>query len=407
MKKKHLKISISELKINKKNPKLHEEGLIQRSIEELGFVDDIVIDEKNVILAGHGRLKALKKLGYKEVDVIRITGWSKEQKEKYLILSNKAVEAGGWDNELLKDFDEDFLLDVGFNNLEIEKLFQENVEEDDFDVEKEAGKIKKPRSNRGDVYALGDHRLMCGDSACEEDVGVLMGGKLANMIFTDPPYNVNYSYHSDKYHGQVIFNDNLKDDDFYNLLFKAFCNIEKFSAKQMSWYIFCGYSTEPIFRRAIDAAGLYFQQQIIWLKEHFVLARGQAYHRAYEPVLFGKKKKGTAYRNKDMRSSTDMLDLDFDKFQDRLDIWFLHRDKTTEYKHPTQKPVRVSERAIKMSSKRNDIVLDLFGGGGASLIACEQLHRKCRMMELDPIYCDVIIKRYEEFSGEKAKKIKK
>ncbi len=293
---------------------------------------------------------------------------------------------GAWDFDLLKKFDEDFLADIGFENFELDKIFDETVDEDDFDVEAEAKKIKKPDVKKGDLYKLGEHYLLCGDSTKEEDIAKLMNGELADMIFTDPPYNVNYSYHSDKYKGQVMFNDNLSDDDFYKFLLGAFNNINKFSKLKMAWYIFCGYSTEPIFRKAIEAAELYFQQQIIWVKEHFVLARGQSYHRGYEPILFGKKKKGTAYRNKSMTKASDVLDLDFEHFTDRLDVWYLKRDKTNEYKHPTQKPVRVAERAIKMSSHRNDIVLDLFGGGGATLIACEQLNRRCRMCELDPVY---------------------
>jgi DNA modification methylase len=403
-------VKIKKLKPAEYNPRkmtAKQEEDLTNSIENFGLVDPIIANKRkgreNIVIGGHQRLKIAKKLGYKDIPVVYVDLELKREKELNLRLNKNT---GEWDWELLKNFDESFLLNAGFDNFEIDKIFQEKAEEDDFDVEKEAEKIKKPKVKKGEIYQLGNHRLMCGDSTSEEDVGKLMGGELANMIFTDPPYNVNYSYHSNKYHGQVIFNDNLSNDEFYKFLLKAFINIEKFSNKQMSWYIFCGYTTEPIFRKAIDEAGLYFQQQIIWLKEHFVLARGQAYHRAYEPVLYGKKRKGTGYKNKEMTKETDMLDLDFDNFQDRLDVWYLHRDKTNEYKHPTQKPVRVSERAIKMSSKRNDIVLDLFGGGGASLIACEQLKRQCMIMELDPIYAEVILKRYEKYTAKKAKKIK-
>lgn len=403
-------VKISELKPAEYNPRkmtAKQEEDLTKSVKEFGLVDPIIVNRhkgrENMVVGGHQRLKIAQKLGYMEIPVVYVDLELKREKELNLRLNKNT---GEWDWDLLKNFEEDFLLNAGFDNIEVDKIFQEKVEEDDFDVEMEAKKIKKPKSQKGGIYELGEHRLMCGDSTSEENTKRLMAGELANMIFTDPPYNVNYSYHSDKYQGKTIFNDNLSDDEFYNFLLAAFKNIERFSHKQMAWYIFCGYSTEPIFRKAIDAAGLYFQQQIIWLKEHFVLARGQAYHRGYEPVLYGKKKKGTAYRNKEMTKASDILDLDFEKFQDRLDVWYIHRDKINTYNHPTQKPVRISERAIKMSSKRHDIVLDLFGGGGGSLIACEQLKRRGRIMELDPVYCDVIIKRYEQFTGKKAKKIK-
>jgi len=402
-------VNINELKPAEYNPRKmteKQERDLTVSIEKFGLIDPIIVNSYegrgNIVIGGHQRLKIAKKIGYKKVPVIYLDLDEFKEKELNLRLNKNT---GEWDFELLKNFEEDFLFDVGFENFEIDKIFKESVLEDDFDVEKEAEKIKNTKVKQGDIYKLGEHRLMCGDSTSEADVAKLMDGKLANMVFTDPPYNVNYSYHSNKYHGQVIFNDNLSESDFYQFLLKSFINIEKFTEKIMAWYIFCGYSTEPTFRKAIDEAGLYFQQQIIWLKEHFVLARGQAYHRAYEPVLFGKKKKGKSYKNKEMKNSSDLLDLDFDSFQDRLDVWYIHRDKTNNYNHPTQKPVRVSERAIKMSSQRNDIVLDLFGGGGASLIACEQLHRRCRMMELDPVYVEVIIKRYEKFTDKKCKKL--
>lgn len=400
------KVPINDLKPAEYNPRRltgKQEEDLSESLKRFGLVDPIVANKypgrENVVVGGHQRLKVAKKLGYKEIPVVFVNLTPEKEKELNLRLNKNT---GEWDLDLLKGFDESFLVDVGFDNLEIDRIFQESVEEDDFNVEKEAAKITVPESKPGQIYQLGEHRLMCGNSTQEEDVEKLMDGRLANMVFTDPPYNVNYAYHSDKYHGKTIFNDNLSDEQFYQFLLAAFKNIHKFTEKQMSWYIFCGYSTEPIFRKAIEDAGLYFQQQIVWIKEHFILARGQSYHRCYEPVLFGKKIKGTGYRNKDIRNATDVLDLDFDRFQDRLDVWYLRRDKTTEYQHPTQKPVRVSERAIKMSSRREEIVLDLFGGGGGSLIACEQLKRKARLMELDPIYCDVIKLRYEKFTGKKA-----
>ncbi len=403
-------VEIGKLKPAEYNPRKlsekQEKDLI-KSIEKFGLVDPIIVNKQKgrefIVVGGHQRLKIAKKLGYVDVPVVFVELDEENEKELNIRLNKNT---GDWDWELLKNFEEGFLLDVGFSTVEVDKIFDDKVDEDDFDVEAEAKKIEVPESKQGDIYKLGNHILMCGDSTSETDVAKLMDGQLADMIFTDPPYNVNYSYHSDKYHGKVIFNDNMKPEEFFDFLLKSFQNIHKFSKEKMAWYIFCGCSTEPIFRKAIEDVGLYFQQQIIWLKEHFVLARGQAYHRAYEPVLFGKKKKGTAYKNKEMTKATDVLDLDFDNFQDRLDIWYLHRDKTTEYKHPTQKPVRVSERAIKMSSQRNDIILDLFGGGGATIIACEQLKRRCRMMELDPVYADVIIKRYEQFTGKKVRKIK-
>lgn len=383
-----------------------QEKNLMESIKSFGIVDPIIVNKhkgrENIVIGGHQRLKIAEKFKIKKVPVVYVD--LNEQREKELNLRlNK--NTGEWDWELLKEFDEKFLIDIGFDNNELDKLFPVQVDEDEFDVDKEVGKIEKPIIKQGEIYQLGRHRLMCGNSMIEKDVAKLMDGELGDLVFTDPPYNVNYSYHSRKYHGKTIFNDNMSNEEFEKFLTKVFKNMHKFTKKKMAWYVFCGYSTEPIFRKALDNASFYFQQQLVWIKEHFVMARGQAYHRVYEPFLFGKKKKGTSYKNKEMMNSTDLLDLDFDKFADRLDAWFINRDKVNEYKHPTQKPVRIADRSIRMSSERGAIVIDLFGGGGATLIACEQLDRKCRMMELDPIYAEVIIKRYEKFSNKKAKKL--
>lgn len=404
MKKEHLKINVSELKENKINPKEHNNKLIEKSIKDLGFIDDIVIDENNIILGGHGRLKALKKLGYKDIDVIKITGWSDEQKEQYLLTANQSTILGGWNDDLLKKFDADILKNAGFDKRYIDKLL--TVHEDDFDAQKEYDDIKEPITKQGEIIDLGIHRLMCGDSAKKEDVEKLMNGSKARMIFTDPPYNVDYkspgglSYDSNRYGGTggKIFNDNKTDEDCVQFYTDILKNLYEFSANEATIYWWFANKNNALNRVAFENADWHMSQIIIWLKNSMVFARGQDYHRMYEPCMMGWKKKNKHYKNTKINDFKDVFNLEYEDFSELPDVWYEKRDKTNEYVHPTQKPVRLAERALKKNSEEDDIVVDLFGGSGSTLIACDQLKRKAYLMELDPKYCDVIRKRYAKYA---------
>ncbi len=363
---------------------------------------------ENVIIGGHFRWRVAKKMGIKKVPVVYVSLDIDREKELNLRLNKNT---GEWDWDLLADLDRALLEDVGWGNEEIDSIFRLEVEEDEFDTEGEYEKITKPRAKEGDVYQLGNHRLMCGDATNEEHIRRLMGKEKARLIFTDPPYNVDYKspggldYNSRKFGGSggAIFNDNKTDDEAIEFYTKALKNLYSFSTEDVTIYWWFANRNNWINRIAFKNAGWHMSQIIIWLKNSMVFSRGQDYHRQYEPCMVGWKEKHSHYKNKEISDLKDVFNLDFDDFEEMIDVWYEHRDNTQEYVHPTQKPVRLGERAIKRNSELGDVVLDVFGGSGSTLIATEQLGRKCYMMELDPKYVDVIIRRWGEFTGKKAK----
>lgn len=407
IKKEHLKLGISILKENPVNPKLHRDDLIEKSIKEVGFIDDIVVDEDNMILSGHGRLHALQKQGYTDVDVIKVSGLSKEQKDKYVLLANKSVEAGGWDFDVLKQNNDWTLLQyAGFESEELEAIFGIELDEDAFDTEKAAEETREVITKPGDVYQLGPHRVMCGDSRKESDYRVLTDGRKARLIFTDPPYNVDYSSASDnsyatgKFKHEKVFDDNLKDDDCLKFYSDVLKNLYKFTTDDACIYWWYANMNYHLNRQAFVDAGWRIHQSIIWVKNSPTLSR-RDFMGCYEPCMYGWKEGKKHYNHKIIRNIRDIWNLDFDDFGSLLDCWYEQRDNVNEYLHPTQKPVRLSERALKLSSEKNDIVLDVFGGSGSTLIGCEQIDRVCYTMELDPFYVDIIVRRWEEFTGKK------
>jgi site-specific DNA-methyltransferase (adenine-specific) len=254
---------------------------------------------------------------------------------------------------------------------------------------------------------------MCGDSAKAEDVEKLMGGKKGRMIFTDPPYNVDYKspggldYDSKKYGGSggKIFNDKKTDKECLEFYIDILKNLFDYTTDDVTIYWWFANKNNWINREAFELGGWHMSQIIIWLKNSMVFSRGQDYHRQYEPCMVGWKKKKSHFKNKKINNLKDVFHLDYDDFSELMDVWYERRDVTQNYLHPTQKPLRLPERALKKNSERGDIVIDLFGGSGSTLMACEQMERKCYSMELDPKYVDVIIKRWEEHTSKKTKKL--
>ena len=384
------------------------------SIERYGLIDPIIVnsaeERKNVVIGGHFRLSIAKKLGYKEVPVIYIEIPDIEKEKELNLRLNR--NNGEWDFSLLKEFDSSFLLEVGFESEEIDKIFAIEIDEDDFDAQKEYDKIKEPVAKYGDIYALGGHRLMCGSSESRDDFERLMDGKLAHLIFTDPPYNVDYhapgglDYDSKKYGGSgQIMNDNKSDKDCLDFYTNTLKNLYDFSMSDVTIYWWFANTNTIINQQSFKITGWKFSQIIIWLKNSMVFSRGQDYHRCYEPCMLGWKKGQRHYRNKMINNLKDVFSLDQQDFSELIDVWYQRRDNVQEYVHPTQKPVKLAERAIKKNSKMGDIVLDAFGGSGSTLIACEQMERSAYLMELDAKFVDVIIARYERFTGKKAVKL--
>ena len=353
------------------------------SIKEFGFLNPILITEDNVITAGHCRFLAAKKLGFKQVPCIKEKYLSEAQRKAYVIADNKLALNAGWDNELLTielselqglDFDLDLL---GFDDKELSKLFddEKDIQEDDFDVEDE---LKKPAiTQSGDIWNLGKHTVICGDSTKEETYQRLLGDTKVNLVVTDPPYNVNYEGSAGK-----IKNDDMEDSAFYQFLFDAFTQAEKVMAQDSSIYVFHADTEGYNFRKAFKDAGFYLSGTCIWKKQSLVLGRSP-YQWQHEPVLFGWKQKGKHQWYTGRKEST---------------IWEFDKPKKNG-DHPTMKPLELIAYPIKNSSMTNSIVLDMFGGSGSTLLASDQLGRICYSIELDEKFCDVIVKRYIEQAG--------
>ncbi|NCC15716.1 MAG: DNA modification methylase [Clostridia bacterium] len=356
---------------------------LKRSIEQFGYVEPVIWNKTTShVVGGHQRLKVLLDMGITEVECVVIE--MNEEKEKALNIALNKI-SGDWDKDKLMlliadlqgtDFD---VYLTGFEPAELDALFKDSlkdgIHEDDFDVDAE---LQKPAlTKQGDVWMLGQHRLVCGDSTKADTFTLLMDGKLANLVVTDPPYNVNYEGSAGK-----IKNDNMGNEAFYEFLLDAFTNTETAMAKDASIYVFHADTEGLNFRKAFSDAGFYLSGTCIWKKQSLVLGRSP-YQWQHEPVLFGWKKSGKHNWYADRKQTT---------------IWEFEKPKKNS-DHPTMKPVALVAYPILNSSLSNCIVLDPFGGSGSTLIACEQTDRICYTIELDEKYCDVIVKRYIEQVG--------
>ena len=356
---------------------------LRSSLREFGFINPVIIDRDFNVIAGHGRILAAKEEGIKEVPCVFADHLTEAQKKAYIIADNRMAMDAGWDEELLRveieslqgmDFDP---LLTGFDEKELAALFDDGIEakEDDFDVDAE---LEKPCFSRlGDVWTLGRHRLVCGDSTKPETYTMLMGETKANLVITDPPYNVNYEGSAGK-----IKNDNMAGEKFYEFLLAAFKNMESVMATDASIYVFHADTEGLNFRRAFADAGFYLSGCCIWKKQSLVLGRSP-YQWQHEPVLYGWKKNGKHQWYTGRKETT---------------IWEFDKPKKNG-EHPTMKPIPLLAYPIGNSSMANSVVLDPFGGSGSTLIACEQTDRICRTIELDEKFCDVIVNRYIEQVG--------
>lgn len=391
-------VDIETLVPNPRNPNQHPDKqleLLAKIIKNQGWRAPITVSRRSgFIVRGHGRLLAARKLGVEQVPVDRQDYATEAEEWADLVGDNRISELSNNDNALLKDILEeldtgDFDMDLtGYDEKELERLMTqfhvEEIAEDDFDAEEEAKKITEPVTKRGDIWILGTHRLMCGDSNMVDDVAKLMNGQYADLVFTDPPYNVDYTGKTKE--ALKIKNDKMKDENFKQFLLDVYANLYINTKEGAAIYV-CHADSEGInFRSAMVEAGWNLKQCIIWVKQHFVMGR-QDYHWRHEPILYGWKPGASHQWYGDRKQDT---------------VWEVDRPMANR-DHPTMKPLALVARAIYNSSKGQDIVLDLFGGSGSTLMACEQTNRICYMMELDPVYCDVIVKRYEKHTGKKAR----
>jgi DNA modification methylase len=362
---------------------------IAASIKEFGWTNPILIDGDNGIIAGHGRLMAARKLGHKEVPTIELKDLTETQKKAYIIADNRLALNAGWDNEMLTIELNDLLADgfaldiLGFDPKEIAALLEPEVVEGLTDEDAVPDVPEEPKTRLGDIYQLGNHRLMCGDSTSIDAVDKLMDGQKADMVFTDPPYGVDY----DGGHATDKRRTKLENDD-KTLMYAGALPIAYITSKDgAALYLWFADRFAKDVLIALDECNFQVRTWIIWNKNLAQFgAIGAQYKTKHEPCIYAFKKGKAPFWNGPNNEVT---------------VWDVKRHSKNEF-HPTQKPVELPVRAMENSSKGGDTVLDLFGGSGSTLIACEKTNRYARLMELDPKYCDVIVKRWEDFTGKKA-----
>jgi len=370
--------SVSKLIPYARNSRTHSDEQIAQiaaSIKEFGWTNPILIDGDNGIIAGHGRLSAARKLGHEEVPVIELKDLTETQRKAYIIADNRLALNAGWDNEMLTIELNDLLADgfalelLGFDPKEIDALLEPEVVEGLTDEDAVPDVPDEPITKVGDIYQLGNHRLICGDSSSQNDVDKVLDGDRPDMIFTDPPYNIDYQGVSDK-------RDKIKNDKMEDSVFVDFLNQTLYGCETM--YVCCSWHYAHLFREAMEKIGRKPKAMIVWNKvnpaQHL-----DKYFKQHEIIFYY----GDYGGHKTLRG----------------DIWTIKRQRNTV--HPTMKPVELIEMALE-DNKDKKIVFDMFGGSGSTLIACEKQNRKARLIELEPKYCDVIVKRWEDFTGKKA-----
>jgi site-specific DNA-methyltransferase (adenine-specific) len=408
-------IEISCINEYENNPRNNEKAVeaVAESIRQFGFKVPIVVDKDFVIVAGHTRLKAANVLDMKSVPCVIADDLTEEQLKAYRLADNKTAELAEWDFEKLHEelkalnaFDMDVF---GFDTLP--DLMDEMNDSTEISIDDILGE-EETKTKRGDIWLLGQHRLICGDCTDKAIIAQLMDGAKADLLLTDPPYNVAIENSA----GLTIQNDNMSDTAFYEFLHSAFSAANSAMRDGAGFYIWHGETEGLNFRKACNAVKWNLKQCIIWVKSQITIGR-QDYQWKHEPCLYGWKGGGSHYFIKNRKQATvidEDVNLEFmtaDELRKMIaDIMeqssILREDKPLKNSdHPTMKPVPLIKKQVKNSTKRGGIVLDIFGGSGTTLMACEELHRTCYMCELDERYCDVIIKRYEEMTGKKAVKL--
>lgn len=431
-------VEIAALKPYERNAKQHgkeQVDRIARSIRELGFLSPCLIDQEMNVIAGHGRILAAKELGWETVPCVFIEGLTEEERKAYILADNRLTEMGEWDMDLVQQelaalADADF--DISLTGFDTDLRFDDSmaqITDDGWTAEDEQA-AEEPRSRIGDIYQLGNHRLMCGDSTDPEMVAALMNGAIADLLVTDPPYGVSYedkldylNRAADKEHvnrkkgKQKITGDN-NEKDLQKLLEAAFANADKNMRQGAVFYIWLPDRKYPEFQKAVGGQNWEIKQTLIWVKNSFIPGL-QDYQWNHEPCIYGWKT-GAAHYFLDSRKQRTVIenplpDLDsmkkdemkallqkiFDEEQTQRTT--IHEQKPLKSDlHPTMKPVKLIARLIRNSSQPGEAVLDLFGGSGTTMMACQQMDRRCFMMEFDPHYADVIVDRWEKMTGEKA-----
>ena len=414
---------ISDLIFAEYNPRkltTEEHKQLTDSLQRFGVVDPVIVNKNkertDIIIGGHQRARIWQELGHKNIPTVELDLTYDKERELNVRLNKNT---GSWDMDMMANhFDINELQDWGFKAEEL--FFQDEVVTDGNIPDDEVPEIKESRVSLGDIFQMGNHRLMCGDSTNEKDVAKLMNGELADLIFTDPPYGVSYKGTNNP-NGRawdIIKGDQLRGEPLYDLLAESFKQLFKFSKENPAVYVWHASSTQMIFEAALNNAGFEVKEQLIWNKG-MVLGRSD-YHWSHEPCFYIRKKGHNNEWFGDRKNKTILREgkIDFDKYtkkqlvqiitamKDESTTWEIKKDSVQTYKHPTQKPVDLCIRALINNTEAQQSVLDLFGGSGSTMIAAEKLNRKSYTMELDQKYASVIVERWEQYTGEKAQKVK-
>lgn len=387
---------------------------LKKSITEHGVVDPIIINSspsrEGIIISGEMRWKACIELGHTTVPCVEIS-ISDIEKEKALILRLNAIK-GDWNEEVIKTLDEVFLMDVGFESKLLEEIFYDTLDtqEDSFDITAEIKKIKKPKSKTGNLYQLGSHRLICGSSDDSEVIKRLVQDEKMDMIYNDPIYNLSVNYDTglskgSKYGGKE--RDKRTDTEYEDFIRKTMQNALEVSSKDVHVFYYSDQKYASMMQRLYEELGIKFQRTCLWLKAVSNPTPQIAFSKIYEPVTYGVR--GKPFINKTYTNFNELLNKEFtnghcviEQFYDLIDVWAVKRLSGNQYEHPTEKPVTLHDKPIKRCTKIGDNILSMFGGSGGEMISAEQLKRKVFMVEKDPIFVDLIIRRFEKFTNTKA-----
>lgn len=404
-------VPIDQLRPASYNPRTHsdaEEDQLAESIKTFGAVEPLVVNRalkrKNIVVGGHFRLEVFKKLGYKTVPVVYVDIPSVKKEQELNLRLNR--NTGRWDLEKLRDlFDTEFLLDVGFDDSDLSKIWDEalGTEDDHFDIEAAVKEIKKPKSKAGDLYDLAGDRLICGDSTDPAIIQRLVGKQRIDMLYSDPPYNISLDYSagiSNKMHYGGKTNDNKSDADYRDFLKKTITNGLAVCKSDCHIFTYCDQKYIGMLQSLYPELGIDFKRVALWIKNNFNMTPQVAFNKCYEPVIYGTR--GKPYLSPRAQNFTEILNKEIsngnrtiDDIMDMIDIFLCKRLPTTDYEHPTAKNPTLHERPLRRCTKPGDTVLDLFGGSGSTLIAAHQMKRRCFLVEWDPVFVDVILRRFE------------
>lgn len=412
-------VPVGSLNPAKYNPRRWEDSAVQQlkeSIKRFGLVDPLIVNSapnrKNIVIGGHFRLRVAKELGIEKVPVVYVNIADVEREKELNLRLNR--NTGEWDLELLKEFDIEALLDVGFDDSDLSAIWDDvlEIEDDNFDIEEELSKVGTPKTKPGQLFELGSHRLLCGDALELKDVAELVGNRQADMVYNDPPYNISLDYNKGigtkgKYGGTKT-KDNKSRGEYKKFIQKALensLNVTKPDAHIFTW---CDENHIGMIQEIYQDIGVNPKRVCLWIKNNQNVTPQTAFNKAYEPCVYGTI--GKPYLSERIRNLTEVLNKEIgsgnrllDDIEDYLNIWLVKRLPAADYEHPTEKPPTLHEKPLRRCTKPGDLVLDLFGGAGSTLIACGQLKRTACLMEIEPIFCDLIIRRFERISNAKAK----